>query len=118
MKTAFTLHQIERKEGPLEPGSVAEFEDKQFDELLALGAIREPSDDERALAELGKPKAAAAATDDLNPLHTEAEALGIKFSAKISDEKLQERIDEAKAAKAKADEEAAAAQKDQDEVTL
>lgn len=115
MKIAFALHQIETKAGPITPGTVTEFSEKHFDELTALGAIRVPTDDELALAELGKAHLAEE-EPAANPLHAEAEELGIKFSKNISDEKLSERIAEAKEAAAKAAEEAG--QTDTDVVNL
>lgn len=101
MKIAFALHQIETADGPINPGTVTEFSDKHFAELKALGAIREPNDDELALANLGKAHIVEDAPAS-NPLHAEAEALGVKFSKNISDETLSARIAEAKEAAAKA----------------
>lgn len=100
MKIAFTLHQIETKAGAILPGTVAEFSDKDYDEMLALGALREPTDDELALTALGKAHIKEAPA--VNPLHAEAEALSIKFSKNISDETLATRITEAKEAAEKA----------------
>lgn len=117
MKIAFALHQIETAEGPINPGTVTEFSDKHFAELKALGAIREPNEDELALANLGKAHIAEEDALTGNPLHAEAEALGVKFSKNISDETLSARIAEAKEAAAKAAE-AANQPTDPDQVDL
>lgn len=60
-KLAFALVEIRQGAGKDEkisaPGAVIELSDKDYDDFLALGAIREPNAQEAALYQLGQPKA-------------------------------------------------------------
>jgi len=63
MTLAYTLHSITGPGGKIAPKTVAEFDDKQYDDLLALKAVREPTEDEVSLYEqmTAKKKSAAPA---------------------------------------------------------
>jgi hypothetical protein len=113
-KLAFTLHAITSGKTSHRPGHVVEIDSGDFEDFIELGAVREPTDDELALYEQGKPKQAAKvavepagepeAAGELDPaplrretLEAEAKELGVKFQKNTSDDKLAERIAEAKA---------------------
>lgn len=115
MTPAYTLHKLIRKDGPVEPQTVVELPKEEYVELAAVGAVREPTESELKLFEMtratGQPAPVVAdpaanvdetgqdvASDDRAALEAEAQELGIKFQKNTSDEKLRERITEAKAA--------------------
>lgn len=60
-KLGYTLHEIHRgKDEKLPVKTVQSFEKEQFNELIKLGAIRFPTDDEIALYRMANPEPAAA----------------------------------------------------------
>lgn len=60
MKTAYTIHELVLGDERVSPNSVVELDPKVFAELDALGAVRDATDDEAAIAGLAAPKAPAA----------------------------------------------------------
>jgi hypothetical protein len=100
MKIAYALHSIIRQGGEVSPGEIVEFSDEEYEELIVRNAVRPLTSDEAALHGFVPP----AAVEVPNPsdeemgniirsqLEAKAYGLGIKFSAKLSDEKLLERI--------------------------
>lgn len=125
MALAYAIHQIITKDGAIAPKSVVDLPDAIFAECEKVKAIRKPTEDEIAFYEMKAPKAAtpepvaptapeqtattepvasqtAAPSDDRAKLEAEAKELGVKFQKNTSDEKLAERVTEAKDAAAKA----------------
>jgi len=62
MKTAFALHSIIHKGKDVEPGTVMEIDEQNYDDLERLGAVRAPTEDELAL--YGLTESAKSSTDD------------------------------------------------------
>lgn len=62
MKTAYAIHELVLDTDRISPNSVIELDDKTFAELDAMGAVREATADEAAIAGLtAKPAASTAA---------------------------------------------------------
>ncbi|RVT75687.1 hypothetical protein EM858_14670 [Agrobacterium sp. CNPSo 2736] len=55
MEYGYTLHSIRRKGDDLPVGSVEEFTNADYKDMIRLGAIREPTDDEMKLYKLAHP---------------------------------------------------------------
>lgn len=98
MKIAYALHSIIRQTGEVSPGDIAEFSEDEYAELIARDAVRPLTSDEASLHGF-VPLAAEPELSDVEvagidraELEAQAYALGVKFSAKLSDEKLLERI--------------------------
>lgn len=102
MALAFTLHQINSKTEKHAPHQVIDVSDDDYADLERLGAIRAPTEDELALHALTNTEVVEATvqpvTYDRAGLEARANAINVKFSPKLSDEKLLERIVEAEAA--------------------
>ena len=101
----YALHEVHHDNGVAVPGALFPVNENQAAELLAVGAARELTAeewsiwalqngdtvgavDEAAAAEAAAAEAAAARA----ALETEAEELGVKFNANLSDQKLLERV--------------------------
>lgn len=110
--SAVAVHSIIRKGGEIAPGTITEFEDDEFEELLTLGAVRTLSPDEARVDAALKSHVEEHVDHERLALEARADALGVKYNKNLSDEKLAGRISEAEAKaaeKAKAEEEAKAA---------
>ena len=109
MKAGFTIHEIIRGNLRHAPSSVIlDLADAEYEELITLGAIREASEDEVALA---SPVPVAAVTEAVKvpevdkkaELLARAEELGLKVRKNASEDVLLAAIHEAEAAAAKAE---------------
>jgi hypothetical protein len=105
MTAYYALHQIVTKDGVKDPGSVLILDDAS--ELLALGAVREATDEEAALASLLAPvetepvkQEAPSKRDELLARATE---LGLKPRANATEESLLKLVQDAEATADKAD---------------
>jgi hypothetical protein len=107
MKSAYTIHELVIGGERVSPNSVVELDEKTFAELDALGAIRDATEDEAAIAGLTAKKAAPAQTAQTAPAPRQT-AAEKKAAAKKAEE-------DAAAAK-KVEEDAAAAAVDPDVV--
>lgn len=96
---AYALHNIMRKPEEVEPGTVFEMPIAEYNELLALNAVRSATSDEIALYDMAHARAAEPQISaSREQLEATARAAGIKFNKNISDETLAERIAAAKVA--------------------
>lgn len=81
MKTAYAIHELVLDTDRISPNSVIELDDKTFAELDAMGAVREATADEAAIANLGEKKPVAAtapATTKLTAADKKAAAAAAK----------------------------------------
>lgn len=105
-KLVFTIHTITSQKQRHAANRVVEIAAADFADFEALGAVRTPTEDELSLYGLGQPKSegtveptpVATTPTERDALESEANALGVKFQKNTSDNKLRERIAEAKAA--------------------
>lgn len=105
MKPGFTIHEVQIGSKVIAPGVVAEFEDDVYADMIALGAVKEPTEDQLALHEALKPEAKdEEKSPEREALEVRAKEVGAKFQANTSDDVLKERIAKAEA-KAKAQQE-------------
>ena len=104
MKTAYTIHELVLGGERVSPNSVVELEEKVFAELEALGAVREATEDEAAIAGLGEKKAAAA-----GPATTTTRPTAAEKKAAAAAKKAEEEAAAAAAAAKKSEDEASAA---------
>jgi len=108
MAYGFTLHNVRMGGKVIPPSKVAEFDERDFLDLEKVGAVRTPT--ERELQAYGLSTAEPVKStqgpeqDARDALEEEAKSLGVKFNKNLSDEKLRERIEEARAAQTEGDE--------------
>lgn len=105
MKLAYTLHSVVHKGETHDPGKVIELDADTYAELERMRAVREPSEQEKALHGMTTRKPAAAAPapaskadPEREALEARAEKLGVKFNKNLSTSKLRERVEEAEKA--------------------
>ena len=99
MKLAYTLHRINNT---IEPGQVIEMSNKDYGDMLKFSAVREPTDQEKALWQLSNPVTEPSKSTggdlDRTLVIARAEELGLEFKKNIGTAKLAERIAEAEKA--------------------
>lgn len=93
MALGYALHEIHRGKEALPAGAVHLIDDKDFDELTALGAVREPTADEVALYRLAHPEAKAEKSVE-SKVTDEGGGKRRGKSAKAAEAKTEEKADE------------------------
>ena len=104
----YAIHSIQMRGRHVEPGTLIEVDDETLADLSRFEAIRDASPAEVGVYRLTNPAAEEPApvapvepspeADSREALEEEARALGVKFNRNLSDEKLRERIAEARVA--------------------